>query len=388
MFPAGPPDEDHDDDATLDLAVLVKKELILDTVHPKLQSALSHWKPVLRSGNSLQLEDRLDLWILPWVPHMDHPAILPNLLSDCKRKMKSALPFLQRKSSSDEDFLRASIETLRPWQRVFDKNALQRLTSEYIAPNLARCLSKLKIRRDAVQQVWDGLNIALELHARGFLPDLEFMSVIEGELLTNWAINVHGLLVNGTSVSAIAENYRLWKLQVLLKPSLVGNATFSVDRSVRLLRQDQSICCTFYSVLLMIQLANSPERDDLDELQPPRTNFWVVSARRAKEKQRGVQEDFVRMEAKSASEVEARIRLQRRNVHEPSFKDVVEEFAKERGIVFQPRMGAKALKDGKQVFLFGKSAIYMVGDVIYVNKDSDWRPVSLDQLVEIADSSP
>jgi hypothetical protein len=112
-----------------------------------------------------------------------------------------------------------------------------------------------------------------------------------------------------------------------------------------------------------------------------------VSTRRAKEKQRDVQEDFVRMESKSASEIEARIRLQRRNVQTPTFRDVVEEYAKERGILFQPRMGVNALKDGKQVFLFGKAPIYMVGDVIYGFKDSDWQPISLDQLAESAEKS-
>jgi tuftelin-interacting protein 11 len=380
IFPAMYEDDENNKEK---LSELLKKDLIIDTVHPKLQAALSHWKPTLREDNSLQLEDRLDLWILPWVPHMDHPAILPNMLSDCKRKVKSAISYLHRKISHDDDFVRASLTTLKPWQRVFDRKVFHRLVSQQVTPSLARCLSKQRIRRDPTEQNWTGLRLAFEMHGRGLLSDQEFLSVIEGELLTNWAAKVHDMLLQDSKMSQVATIYREWKLQTLLQPMEHGNGPVDLRRSLQLLQEDVHICGIFYSVLRMIQLANSGNTEELEEHQPPKTNFQVVSARRANEQRHQVQEDFVRMESRSASETEARIRLRRRNVHTPTFKDVVEEFANERGILFRPRMvGAKSLKDGKQVFLFGGTSIYMEGGVIYASKNSDWKPTSLDRLAE------
>jgi hypothetical protein len=386
-------DEAEDRHTQERLVKVVKKELILDTIHPRLQSALSHWKPTLRQRNKigkLYLENRLDLWILPWLPHIDHPAILPNLLSDCKRKIKSALSYLQRKTASDMDFLQASLDTLRPWQGVFDPKILQRLVSETVTPSLARYLAKQRKIR-ATEKDWTGLKIAREMHTRGLLSDIEYLSVIEGELLMNWASTMHAVLVDKKdAMSTAVTSYREWKVQVLVNPiKLDGNASLVSDRSTRLLQEDGRICGIFYSVLRMIQIAktSSEEGDGLGDLQPPRSNYHVVVARRAKERQLEVQDDFVRMESRSASETEARIRLQRRNMYTPTFREVVEEFAKERGIMFQPRMGAKSLKDGKKVFLFGEVPIYMEGDVVYALKDSDWRPLSLEHLSASATKS-
>ena len=386
VFPWG---SDYEVKQNGSLMEAIKKDIIIDTIHPKIQNTLSNWKPALKNGNSksLQLQERLDLWILPWVLHMDYPAILPNLLSDCKRKLKSSISLLQRKSSNDSDFLRACIDTLKPWQRVYDSNTMQRLVSDYVTPYLARCLSKQKIRRDSSEQDWGSLRTAFELHGRGFLSDTEFISLLEGELLTNWAITIHGLLLRGETAASIAENYRGWKIQMFVKPDLGEHDAMSLDHSLRLLREDRQICSIFYSVLRMVQITTSPMNDQLDEMQPPRTNFRVVSTRRAKEKQLEVQEDYVRMESKSSSEMEARLRLQRRNAQTPTFREVVEEYAKEHGIVFQPRMGVNSLKDGKQVFLFGKAPIYMVGNVIYACRNTEWKPISLDQLVESAANS-
>jgi len=220
------------------------------------------------------------------------------------------------------------------------------------------------------------------MHARGFLSDIEFISIVEGELLSNWAIAIHGLLLNGNESPTLIANYREWKVRTLVKPDLDENVTLTIDNSLKMLRQDQHICCIFYSVLRMIQIANSSTKEHLDEMQPSITNFRVVAARRTKEKQREIEEDFTRIESRSASEIEARIRLQRRNIQTPTFRDVLEEFANERGILFQPRIGVNSRKDGKQVFLFGDTPIYMVGDVIYAFKQATWQPVALDQLAK------
>ncbi|KAG7373746.1 hypothetical protein IV203_012841 [Nitzschia inconspicua] len=144
-----------------------------------------------------------------------------------------------------------------------------------------------------------------------------------------------------------------------------------------------------YSVLMMAQLASQGGNGiaKLADLEPERLGYHSVLARRSLQEKQKVQEAFVKMDYTSLGETAARIRLQRRNVAEPTFRDVVEELARERDIVFQPRMGANATKDGKQVFLFGELPMFMEDDVVFCYIDSSWKPISLDLLVERARKS-
>ena len=40
--------------------------------------------------------------------------------------------------------------------------------------------------------------------------------------------------------------------------------------------------------------------------------------------------------------------------------------------------------NGKQVYTFGKSLIYFDKNVVFVGMGDSWRPISLDQLVQIS----
>ncbi len=384
VLSGGPIDEDHADiSMDANLSDFLRKELVLDTIYPKIQATLSHWKPSLQPGNRMVLEQRLDLWILPWIPHLDHPAIFSNLLSDCKRKLKSSLSHLQRKLGKVDDieFVRAAMEILKPWTRVYDVKGLQRMCSEYITPYLARALAKQKVHRDASKQVWTSVRLTFEMHACGILSTIEFLSLMEAELLCHWASKVNEMMeAKDVSVQQAATIYCLWKKEILVNPY---SKSITLKPSVQLLQNDDRICRIFYMVLRMIELMYQSKMDEVEDLYPPPTNYHVVSARRTKERQHLVQDEFVRMESRSQSEFDARLRLRRRQIDTPSFRDVVEEFASERGILFQPRMGAKALKDGKQVFMFGDIPIYIEGDVIFAAQQASvWRPTSLDQLMD------
>ena len=192
----------------------------------------------------------------------------------------------------------------------------------------------------------------------------------------NWVSKMHSGLLGSVDYAQVARTYREWKARIMVNP---------VSHSVRLLNEDRVVCEIFYTVLQMISASNLSDADFLDEIYVPDTNFQVVAARRAKEEKRKVQDDLLRMETRgTASEVEARIRLQRRSMQPPTFKDVLEDFARENQLEFHPRVGAKSSVDGKQVFVFGGVLIYIESDVIFAFKDSEWNPVSLDQLSTMA----
>ena len=73
----------------------------------------------------------------------------------------------------------------------------------------------------------------------------------------------------------------------------------------------------------------------------------------------------------------------RRKGEPATFRDVVEAFAKDHDVLFRPRMGANAVKDGKPVFLFGGIPVYFDSNVIFALQESQWRPLSLDQLASM-----
>ena len=134
----------------------------------------------------------------------------------------------------------------------------------------------------------------------------------------------------------------------------------------------------------MIHLTSNSKHDELDEfVSSENSNFRLSLARRMKEQERASEENFIRFQSQSMEETEARIRLQRQNIHTPTFREVVEEFAKDRGILFQPKMGSNSHKDGRQVFQFGEASIYIEGDVVFALKSQEWLPVALNQLTNL-----
>jgi hypothetical protein len=115
------------------------------------------------------------------------------------------------------------------------------------------------------------------------------------------------------------------------------------------------------------------------EFYPPAVNYRTALARRVVEDRRKAADDLTRLENTGDISIDTRVRLNRKGLV-PTFRDVVEQYATERGILFQPRMGHGSKKDGKQVFLFGDAPIYMDANVIYVFASGDWRPISLGDL--------
>ena len=103
------PTDAIDENDDINLVDLVKQEVMFDVICPKISRTLSQWNPVLNTSGS-QLEHRIDLWVLPWLPHMDHPVILPQLVTDVRRKLRSALSFLQRNIHDDKTFCNTSLQ--------------------------------------------------------------------------------------------------------------------------------------------------------------------------------------------------------------------------------------------------------------------------------------
>ncbi|GIX80022.1 tuftelin-interacting protein 11 [Caerostris extrusa] len=65
-----------------------------------------------------------------------------------------------------------------------------------------------------------------------------------------------------------------------------------------------------------------------------------------------------------------------------SFKDLIEKKAEESNILFMPVSGR--YQEGKQVYRFGSSLLYLDRGVIFVFNQKTWVPTSLQSLLDTA----
>ncbi|KAI2497077.1 hypothetical protein MHU86_17447 [Fragilaria crotonensis] len=370
VFAAGDPDH-------VTLYDVIVRELLRKTIFPKIMRVLGQWKAVLDTTET-KVEDGLELWLLPWMPHLDHPTTLTQLTSDLKRKVRSALSCLSRGVGHTEDFLRASIACVGPWKTMLKKEIIFDLTSKYITPRLIKGLSRLSIHENPDQQDWTVIAILGDMCGMGLIPELEFISLVEGEVLATWVENLHRRLHSpgGDNVHELAKFYHAWKKNVFGASS---------SMAFHLLHNDEIICRIFYSGLKMIEAVVSASLNGTVSSVGPRTSsFREVLARRSKEMRNRNENDLERLQTKDAVEFRKRVMGRQFGVT-ATFREVVEDFAREHDISFRPRTGGKSTTDdGKPIFLFGNVPIYLDTNVIFANQDSTWKPLAMEQLVALA----
>lgn len=403
-----------------ELPRLVNSAIVHNVVYPKLVAMLGHWKPkITRQSQSdaieITLKDRPDLWILPWIPYLvDDENLTTLLVADCKRKVKASLSYLQKKiqsgARSDEstiselEFFDAAIALLRPWRGVFKQESIHSMVSESISPRSSRYISS-RISVDTVfgrkghRFQWSDTIYIFRMHSLNLITDIEFLSIVESDLLTSWVCCVHQWLCTGLekmNSQELAENYIEWKHQILQARPIIHLGYKERHPSISLLQQDRRICSCFYAVLLMIQAAETNNTSALEDLRPPdNMSLRVVVSNRKLDAKRLASDDLIRMNASGRvngydkGEIEARVRLSHGNSSTmPVFRDVVAEFARERDILFQPKMsqGQNASKDGNQIFLFGSIPVYLSGTIVFALKEGQWGGISLDELAARAQS--
>jgi tuftelin-interacting protein 11 len=368
-------------DEGVSLTSIAKAVIIRETVVPKMLRTIAQWKPELDTSKT-QLLDRLDLWILPWLPHFDYASTLQELSNELRRKVRSALSYLKGKNMDAQEFLLVSLSTLRPWRRIINDDKIQDLTSKYVMTRLAKHMSNLDISRNSKKQNWATLDCVCELFDLSLMTSREFLSVMEGELLVNWAATLHSWLISGDVVKpeSLAAFYFAWRDR-LLQPSVVDS---KAAPSCRLLRSDERVCRVLYSALVMIQSALGGTTMRLDDLRPLGPGFQGVLARRTREDLDHNEEELQKLQS-SGLEYRKHV-ISRRNGDTATFREVVEDCARELDVEFCPRMGANSIRDGKQVFLFGELPIYFDSNVVFALQKTNWQPVSLDQLAVMAKS--
>lgn len=359
-----------------DIVDKVRRTVIFEAVHPKLEHALSSWKPSL--GDDLKLVNPPHEWILPWVPFLDHPGILPTLMAQCKRRLESAVSFLSRKiSDDDEAFLNSFVSALRPWSRAFKSSSVHDLTSKYASERLAASLRKSDIEATRLR--------VMEMHDCGLLSLIDFLALVEYDLLHRVLVPLHEQASSAkANTGKLAESYVQGKfgLESLLKD-------YPISRMA--LYSDEIVSRCFLGMLRIVEAVNKSEFKSLARLEAPShsISFTAIRARRVRDRKRRAQAEMLRMESGNKDKLATQTReqfIRQENNDKATFREVVEEFCLQESIPFVPRTtGAWTHVDGKQVFLFGTIPVYLDSDVVFVHEGKDqWEPTSLESLLERA----
>jgi len=206
-------------DSDNDLRTIVSREVLKGTILPKLLRVLNQWKAELDNSYEIpRILNHINSWLLPWMPYLNHPELLLQITPDLRSKIRSALSCMNRGIvNNDTDFLRLSIATLLPWRMVLKKETIYDLTSRYITPRLMKALSQTTVVLNVEKQDWQIVDVLLNVYNLNLMERIEFLSLIEGEILSMW---IHGLqkLVSSCEgskqdIEKAAYYYKIWKLK-------------------------------------------------------------------------------------------------------------------------------------------------------------------------------
>jgi len=356
------------------------KKLRIDIVHhtvfERLTVVLTR-SPKFRINGHKELEDRPDYWILPWISYLDGCPSMPAFVSDCRRYVQKSISFLSQQVQDDTAFARSCTKTLLPWKSVFKATTMEKLVGSTICPRLALSLDTWVRKCPLTSSDVDAclLNSVFELHKDGLVSDRNLISVIEGSVLSPLCSRVYDAVSStGIEGSSFEQTYGLWKRLLLQPPGAVA------------LRKDDTVCRYFHALLLMMTAKGS--KRSIDRLRPGELSFQLALSRRVKREKLREEEKLMHMEhtgrvGEHAVNVAADVKLRQQNGYVPSFREVLEEVARENSVIFQPRTkGRQVQVDGKQTFWFGKTPVYINGDVVFaLAEENMWNPISVNDLV-------
>jgi hypothetical protein len=386
--------------ASFRLPDLLVKELD-ETLSTKLSRSIRHWTPQLDDDRNSWI-DRLDLWVIPWFPHVS-PSSLPLLVADCKPVMSKALALAGKLFTRDDPrtapvYFELTRQVLQPWRSVLKPKTMHDWVSKYVMNRWVRALSGAPTGRELLSHV----DAMIQWHSLGLLQSVEVQSLLEHAALPRWNSLTYDSLLNRSSHSGPNGSMESDRLRASSTTTLVATYADWKQRLHRFLKGDDVLCRWFHAMLLVIHAARGgASADELLRLEPPDigtsgSSFSKVLARRTATMQRQEQSDLFHVLHSRSSGVdptavsaEARVRLASSRREPPTFREVVAEVAAENGIHFQPKMstsagGAPPTVDGRPVFMFGPKQVYLDSNVVYCFENQQWQPNSLSDLVKKA----
>eukprot|EP01080_Neovahlkampfia_damariscottae_P006587 gene6587-10750_t len=299
-------------------------------VIPKIKTLIEEWNPK---------KDIIHSLILDWMPLLGLKFQVFGHFELIKNKI---IRFLNEEAWSPGDDL-SIYKYMKIWKEIFPSQSYQqnidgipaisgddyflKILNISILPKLINFLSKEFEINPANQKIEPFLNV---LKWNTLIPNSLFISIFEQEFFTKWTLVLYKWLNNEPNFNEILNWYNGWK-QIFPESFL----------------ENERIQSLFNKGLDMINQALSNQEIILEE------------------KKEKYEKKFEKLKPKT---------------QDLSFRELLEQFAAEENILFEPKGTQKYL--GKQLYLFGGVPLYIDNEIIYAKKNqNNYEPVSLNELI-------
>lgn len=336
----------------------VYASVIDQVVVPKLTTALQEWKPrSSRKPNSAS--HQFPWWMFDWLRYLDErhtdPKAPTGLLSDAKRKFRKVL--------DNWDIRRGILGGIELWRDVLDSEFHAALRTRLL-PRLAKHLRE-EFEINPQDQQLDPFEDVLKW--RDYFKPTVMAMLLSAEFFPKWHAVLHLWLTSHPNYEEVGQWFSWWKSQIPDEINAVDEVAAEWNRGLEMMN-------------LALDLGDRAKT----ELPRPA----VSEHQRHRQKQ--VHERELGRHVAPAPAAAAPAKPRPKVIEEPTFKDVVEEWCAEEGLIMVPLREAH-VQSGLPLFRITASANGKGGAVVYLKGDVVWaqnrkarevfEPVGLDNAL-------
>uniref|UniRef100_A0A1D1XVA0 Tuftelin-interacting protein 11 n=1 Tax=Anthurium amnicola TaxID=1678845 RepID=A0A1D1XVA0_9ARAE len=324
---------------------------ILDhVVMPKLAAAVESWDPCRETVS-------IHLWVHPWLP------LLGQKLEILYSTITSKLSFVLRAWHASDASAHAM---LSPWKFAFDVSCWNRLICERIVPKLMEALKEFEV--NPANQKLDQFNWVMDWVS--VIPIDYMAALLEADFFSKWLQALYIWLCSNPNFEEVTRWFRGWKR--LFPDELLANERMRRQLNRGLDMMNQAV-------------------EGMEVVQPgarENVSYLRVTEKRQFEAQQqaAASVSYQHMSAVLGNAVHMD---PTGTISQISLKEHIEAFAVENGLMFVPKVGK--FYNGLPVYAFGNvsMSIDVVNQVLFAHqqRSDEWRPVSLNQLLEMHHSA-
>lgn len=311
---------------------------------PKLKSAVDSWNP---KNDPIPIH----AWVFPWLPFLG--AELEELYPVIRYKIGVALTEWHPSDPS-------AINILAPWAKVFKPAHMEALLVRCVLPKLAVEVRGMAI--NPANQTLDPFNWTIAW--LGTAPLGQLAAIFNTEFFPRWLQVLFTWLTGRPDYEEVTRWYLNWKS--LFPEELQGHELVK-PHFTRALDMMNNVVA---GAKMTGGFVPAGAEENLGYLR--------VTESRDKDKPASGSR-ILPTEPKAKGKMSIADAMYDSSI---TFKEALEQLAQDNGQLFLPKVGKQ--QAGKQVYSFGKVAVYLDNRLVYAQEEGGWRPIALDELLKRA----
>ncbi|TPX25631.1 hypothetical protein DIZ76_011087 [Coccidioides immitis] len=332
------------------LPEFVLSNLLDQVIVPKLSTAIKGWRP--KRGSRHESSEQFPWFLFDWLRYLgDHhtdPKAPSGILSDTKRKFRSVL--------DKWDLRKGLLKDIDLWKDVLGSEFDTALRN-HLLPRLAR---HLRENFEVNPQDQDLTTFEDVMAWRRYFKPNVFALLLCAEFFPKWHSILHLWLTSDPNYEEVGQWFTWWKSQIPEEINAIDDVIEEWNGGLEMMNQ-------------ALDLGDKAKT----ELPPPKSS---------KEQQHHLQKE-IHGRHHVPKEPSPQPSRRAKQIEEPTFKDIVEEWCADEGLLIVPLREAH-VQTGLPLFRITASAsgkggvlVYLKGDVVWAQnrKTKDvWEPVGLD----------